>query len=460
MDDDIVALATPAGQGAIAVIRCSGPQVIDLADGVFFGKNLKQVAGGTTHYGKIKDDEGNIIDECMATVFQAPRSYTRENAVEISCHGSPFIVQEIIRVLLARGMRLALPGEYTQRAFLNGQLDLSQAEAVADLIASQTREQHRLALTQLRGGVTHEIKSLRKHLLEFASLIELENDFGEEDVAFADRDRLRSLAESVLHIINALKDSFRFGRAIKEGVPVVIVGKPNVGKSTLLNALLGDEKAIVSAIPGTTRDVIEDRISIDGILFRFIDTAGLRQAEDEIEKMGIERSYDQLAKAQLVLHLLEIEENADHLVAEYSSVRKLPDQAPIILLNKIDEFHECHSYDVEEAVSTLTGRTPTIAISAKTGRGLDRLRKEIVANVKSLQTDSGRPIINNLRHYEALDAASESMDRVLRGLKEEIPSDLVAIDIRHALHHLGEITGEISTDDLLGEIFSNFCIGK
>ena len=458
--DPIIALATPTGEGAIAVIRLSGPHVIEIVDEVFHGRNLTKVETHTVHYGKLVDDQDMLIDECLATIFIAPRSYTCEDAVELSCHGSSYIVQRVIELFLSRGVRLAEPGEFTQRAFLNGQLDLAQAEAVADLIASETKEQHHLAITQMRGTVSKTIAALRGQLVEFAGLIELENDFSEEDVEFADRTRLKDLARKIKDVIENLQSSFRYGQAIKEGVAVAIVGNPNVGKSTLLNALLGDDKAIVSDIAGTTRDVIEDTIQIDGILFRFIDTAGIREAQDEIEKIGIDRTMQQLERARIVLHLQEISEEFETLAAGFRALPKRAEQHYIIVLNKSDEFHGCHRFDVEEAVSTLSNRTPAIALSALSLDGVDRLKKLLVDQVKSLQVDSSAATISSLRHYQALSIANDHLEKVLQGLESGLPSDLIALDLRYALHHLGEISGEISTDDLLGEIFSKFCIGK
>ncbi|MCL4165534.1 UNVERIFIED_CONTAM: hypothetical protein GTU68_020274, partial [Idotea baltica] len=364
--------------------------------------------------------------------------------VEISCHGSQYIIQKILELFLSTGARAANPGEFTLRAFLNGQLDLSQAEAVADLIASKSESQHKIAMDQMRGGVSVMIKGLRSQLIEFASLIELENDFGEEDVEFADRNGLKVLVQKILTVIIELQNSFKYGNAVKEGVPVAIIGAPNVGKSTLLNTLLNEDRAIVSDIAGTTRDVIEDSMQIDGILFRFVDTAGLRETTDHIESIGIEKTKEQTAKAKIVLFVVEIEE-------------KIPlqaDQQSIIILNKADSFHTCHSYDVEEAVSTLTNRTPTLAISAKEKTNVEKIKKQLVEFVHSGKSNSGSTILSNTRHYAALEQTKKSLEQVITGLDSQTPSDLIAMDIRHALHYLGEISGEISTDDLLESIFS------
>ncbi len=458
--DTIIALSTPMGEGAIGVIRLSGAKAIDYVDEFFFGANLKKATPNTVHYGKIKDASGNIIDECLATIFKAPRSYTKEDVVEISCHGSSYIIQKLIEIFIGRGARPAEPGEFTLRAFLNGQLDLSQAEAVADLIASSSAAQHEMAMDQMRGGISKMVAGLREQLIEFASLIELENDFGEEDVEFADRENLKSLVHKILQVILDLKQSFEYGNAIKEGVPVAIIGAPNVGKSTLLNALLKEDKAIVSEIAGTTRDVIEDTITLEGIPFRFIDTAGIRTTEDVVENLGIERSRQQAEQAQIILYLTEIQEDHLAIIEEFKAMNFRPDQKKVILLNKSDDFHGCHSYDVEEAVSTLTSRTETIAISAKEQTNLERLRKVLVSAIQNKKGGNASTVVTNVRHFNSLSLTSESLNKVLEGLDGGMPSDLVAMDIRHALHHLGEISGEISTDDLLESIFSNFCIGK
>ncbi len=459
LTDTIIALSTPQGEGAIGVIRLSGPKAIDMVDENFAGANLIKSEANTVHYGKIKNKNGEIIDECLATIFRAPRSYTKEDVVEISCHGSSYIIQKIIELFLSQGARAANPGEFTLRAFLNGQLDLAQAEAVADLIASKTESQHQLAINQMRGGVSKMIGQLRQQLIEFASLIELENDFGEEDVEFADRQGLKDLVNKILKIILELQSTFQYGNAVKEGFAVAIIGAPNVGKSTLLNALLNEDRAIVSDIAGTTRDVVEDSIQIDGILFRFLDTAGLRETTDKIESIGIEKTKEEVAKARIIIFVAEIEEDHLQIVNAYKEIPILNKQSSIIILNKADAFHTCHSYDVEEAVSTLTNRTPCIAISAKEKTHIDKLKKQLVEIAKNSKTQAST-ILSNTRHFAALNETKNSLEAVITGLDNQVPSDLVAMDIRHALHHLGEISGEISTDDLLESIFSNFCIGK
>lgn len=455
----IVALATPQGSGAIAVIRLSGENTISIVDS-FFSNTLDDKVGNTVHYGKLYNEAKEIIDECLVTIFRAPRSYTKEESVEISCHGSSYIINEVIQLFLRNGVRNANPGEFTMRAFLNGQLDLTQAEAVADLIASDSKAAHDIAMHQLRGGFSIMIKSLREKLIKFASLIELENDFGEEDVEFANRDELISLVQKNLELIKELRDSFALGNAIKEGVAVAIIGQPNVGKSTLLNTLLQEEKAIVSPIAGTTRDVIEDAIQIEGILYRFIDTAGLRETADAIETIGIQRAHEQIAKAKIILFLVEITEDHTSIVNEYKKLNIDTHQQSVILLNKSDDFHGCHAYDVEEAVSTQLGRMPVLAISAKEKKHIDKLKSILVRLVTQGSLSNNSLVVSNARHYDILTNTNESLQAVIEGLKNNVASDMVAIDIRHALHYLGEISGEISTDDLLDSIFRDFCIGK
>ena len=461
MDSDtIVALSTPGGTGALGLIRMSGKQAIAILNSVFRGADLEAVGSHTAHFGQLVTDEHEIIDECVVTVFIGPHSFTGENTVEISCHGSAYIISTILNLLVAGGARPAHAGEFTLRAFLHGKLDLSQAEAVADLIASRSASQHRMAMNQMRGGISNEIQAIREKLIEFASLIELENDFGEEDVEFADRSALQQLVEATRHRLMALIDSFTYGRAIKEGIAVAIVGKPNVGKSTLLNALLNEDKAIVSSIPGTTRDVIEDTIQLEGILFRFIDTAGIRESDDTVESIGIQRSYDQIKKANVVLWVEEIQEDAVELADRFNALDLRRDQKAIIVLNKSDAFHACHAYDVEEALSTRTHRTPTLALSALKQHHLDTLKKLLIETTNKSVFAQQDVIVSNIRHLQALKETEDALKRVSMGLEQSIPSDLIAIDIRHAQHHLGEIAGKISTDDLLESIFSNFCIGK
>ncbi len=458
--DTIVALSTPSGEGALGVVRLSGPDARRIADRIFCGKDLLQVPSHTIHYGTIRTSGGKILDECLVSVFIAPRSYTKEDMVEFSCHGSSYILEGLVRLLITEGARYAEPGEFTKRAFLHGQLDLSQAEAVAELIAADTGAQHRVALSQLRGGISDRIKNLRSRLIKFASLIELENDFSEEDVEFADRTALKDLVTELMDFVQPLIRSFAYGNALKKGVAVAIVGAPNVGKSTLLNALLQEEKAIVSAIPGTTRDVIEDSIRIDGILYRFIDTAGLRSTEDEIEAQGIRRSYEQITKADIVLYMSVVDEDTHELAARFKELNLSADQKAIILLNKADQYkHLCHRYDIQESVSSLCGRRETLLMSAKRGDGLDSLKQLLVDLVRSDHL-SDQMVITNLRHYEALRNTLQSLQAVQEGLSNDLPSDLIALDLRHAMHALGTISGEIYSDDLLDSIFRDFCIGK
>ncbi|WP_247236422.1 tRNA uridine-5-carboxymethylaminomethyl(34) synthesis GTPase MnmE [Telluribacter sp. SYSU D00476] len=438
----ICALATPSGVGAIAVIRVSGQGAIDIVNSIFKGKDLSQAESHTVHFGTIRDG-ATLVDEVLVTVFRTPRSFTREDAIEISCHGSDYIIRQIIKLLVKQGARIARPGEFTQRAFLNGQFDLVQAEAVADLIAADSETSHRTALNQLRGGFSKKLASLREELIHFASLVELELDFGEEDVEFAQRDDLRNLIHSLQRTIAPLIESFDYGNAIKDGVPVAIIGSPNVGKSTLLNALLNEEKAIVTSIAGTTRDVIEDTMVLNGLKFRFIDTAGIRETQDLVESMGIERSRKAMEKADIVLLLFDSPETfADIQVLAES----LPaDKRVLWVQNKVD-------------VSELRLMDDALPISAQTQQGLEVLKETIVAQVqKQAASDT---VVTNLRHYEHLLKTQAALDDVLNGLDMGITGDFLAQDIRLALHHLGEITGTIVNDDLLANIFSKFCIGK
>ena len=441
--DAICALATPSGVGAIAVIRISGEKTFSIVNQLFRGKDLTQVESHTVHFGTIREGDV-IVDEVLAAVFKSPKSFTKEDTVEISCHGSDYIIRQIIKLLVKHGARLARPGEFTQRAFLNGQFDLVQAEAVADLIAADSAASHRTALNQLRGGFSKKLASLREELIHFASMVELELDFGEEDVEFANRDDLKTLIINLQSTIGPLIESFDFGNALKEGVPVAIIGAPNVGKSTLLNALLNEEKAIVTAIAGTTRDVIEDILYIDGIKFRIIDTAGIRETEDIVESMGIERSKRAMNQADIVLMLFDSEEtleDVENLAAGLEDKKKI-----VWVRNKAD-------------LALPTRKSNEIAISAKTGEGIETLKKSLTASL--LAADSGSDtIITNLRHYEHLEKTQQALRDALNGLEMNITGDFLAQDIRLALHHLGEITGQIVNDDLLANIFSKFCIGK
>ena len=449
--DTIVALATPKGTGAIAVVRLSGKDAVSLTANFFSGnKDLQQAAPNTVHYGKIHDESGNIIDEVLVSIFKAPKSYTGEDVVEISCHASPYIIRELLRLFIANGARPAKEGEFTMRAFLNGKMDLSQAEAVADLITSKTKLTHDIALKQMKGGFSSEIKILREKLLEFMSLIELELDFSEEDVEFADRDQLRMLVKDILTKIEKLKKSFELGNVLKNGVPVVITGRPNAGKSTLLNALLNDDRAIVSEIAGTTRDTIEEELNIDGILFRFIDTAGIRKAKDKIESLGIEKTMEKIQKAALVVYIYDITAQSGKEVKEDLASLNIPQDTPVLTVaNKIDKF--------EGEFIPAEGE---IALSAKNKYNLENLKSAIYHSVINNELDTGDTIVTNERHYHLLSKAYEVLGNVLAGLDEAIPGDLLALDIRQANIYLGEITGTISTDDILGNIFGKFCIGK
>ncbi len=450
--DTIVALSTSPGIGAIAVIRLSGPEAIELTNRVFHGKDLTKQDSHTIHFGTLRDGS-KIIDEVLVSLFIAPRSFTRENVVEISCHGSPYIVRQIIQLLLKQGARLAKAGEFTQRAFLNGQFDLAQAEAVADLINADSEASHRAAMNQMRGGFSDQIKALREELIHFASMIELELDFGEEDVEFADRDDLKKLINQLLSAINPLIDSFALGNVIKNGIPTVIAGKPNAGKSTLLNALLNEEKAIVSNIPGTTRDFIEDELNIGGVVFRFIDTAGLRDTEDTIEKIGVARTEEQMKKASLILYLIDLED--DTVVELHRALNKLENLGiPFLLIgNKGDSAKP----EMRTALEKIPG---SIVISAGTKENLEGLKDRILEVVHLEDFKTGDTIVTNVRHYDNLFKTKQALQDVLDGLDNNITGDFLAMDIRQSLHYLGEITGEITTDDLLANIFSKFCIGK
>ena len=455
--EPIAALATAPGIGAIAVLRVSGEGAIELTNRLFKGKDLTQQASHTAHFGTLRTEMGGIIDEVLVTVFRAPKSFTKEDVVEISCHGSEFIIQQILRRLMQEGVRLARPGEFTQRAFLNGQFDLVQAEAVADLIASDSDASHRAALNQLRGGFSRQLKDLRQQLIDFVALVELELDFGEEDVEFAHRDKLRQLMLDIRRVLHPLIDSFSTGNAIKNGVPTVIIGKPNAGKSTLLNALLNEEKAIVSDIPGTTRDVIEDELFLDGIRFRLIDTAGLRQATDRIEAIGIERTQQKMRDASLVIYLFDgpaIHPNdLDEVIRELHESGK-----PYILVgNKADLMTEAR----QEALTPILANEQVIWISAANQTHLDDLKSALSARVRTdSAVQTGSAVVTNARHYNHLTGTDDALAHAIAGLDSGVTPDWLAMDLRVALQHLGELTGEITTDDLLDSIFSKFCIGK
>ena len=459
-NDNIIALATPSGAGAISVIRISGKDAISICDQQFrsiTNKRLVDQNTHTIHLGHIIKDDIDL-DEVLISIFKDPHSYTGENVVEVSCHGSHYIQQEIIQLFLRNGCRTANPGEFTLRAFLNGKLDLSQAEAVADLIASDNAASHQIAMQQMRGGFSNEIKALREELLNFASLIELELDFAEEDVEFADREQFKGLINRITKVLKHLIDSFAVGNVIKNGIPVTIIGEPNVGKSTLLNALLNEEKAIVSEIAGTTRDAIEDELNIGGIGFRFIDTAGIRETKDVIETIGIKRTFEKITQSQVVIYLLDAsavtEENAAQINTEIHRIQnKFPDKPLIVLANKMDKANA-------EFIKGNFNYEHLLLLSAKEKVGVEELKQKLLQFVNTGALRNNETIITNTRHYDALLKALEEIQKVKQGMDDHLSGDLLAVDIRQALYHFGEITGEITTDDLLGNIFANFCIGK
>ena len=460
ISETIVALATPPGTGAIGVIRLSGPDAISLADEVFKGKSLAEAVSHTIHLGAIRDEGGRVLDEVLVSLFIAPRSYTGENVVEISCHGSQYILQSVIQLLVRKGARPARPGEFTLRAFLNGKLDLSQAEAVADLIASSSEASHTLAMQQMRGGFSSEIQHLRQQLIDFASLIELELDFGEEDVEFANRDELKNLVGKIQQLVRALIHSFQLGNVLKKGVQTVIAGRPNAGKSTLLNALLNEERAIVSNIAGTTRDTIEEVLNIDGINFRLVDTAGIREAQDQIEAVGVEKTLQKIEQSSLLVYVFDvIQTQPPDLHADLERLLT-PDTHLLLVANKMD----LNPYTKFEHYFSNTSLPVTesnwVPVSAINNMNVGYLKEKLYGAVVDEKVGQSDTIVSNARHYEALQKTDESLTAVLHGLEIGITSDLVALDIRQALHYLGEITGEVTTDDLLGNIFGKFCIGK
>lgn len=450
MSETIVALSTPPGSGAIGVIRLSGTDAIKIANVVFHGKNLEEQASHTLHFGLVKDGD-IVVDEVVAGLFVAPKSYTKENVVEISCHGSNYIIQQIINLLIKKGARAAKPGEFTLRAFLNGAFDLSQAEAVADLIASDSKASHDMAMQQMRGGFSNELKGLRDQLVHFASMIELELDFGEEDVEFADRDDLRQLVNKLQLPISRLISSFELGNVLKNGVPVVIAGRPNVGKSTLLNALLNEERAIVSDIAGTTRDTIEDEINIGGVVFRFIDTAGIRQTADVIEAKGVERTLEKMKQAKLIIYMADPAQEAAEIAEQLKGIESL--KIPfLVLMNKADliDAPAREKFAVFEPVY----------ISAKEKQGIAELETVLLEKVNLHHINTSETLVTNVRHVEALKQTQHSLYRVLENIDNPVTSDFLAMDIKQALHYLGEITGQVTTNDLLENIFTKFCIGK
>ena len=464
INDTIVALATATGVGAISVIRLSGKEAIELSDKIFktvSGKPLSEAPSHTVHLGTIKS-ENQVIDECLATIFKGKKSYTGEPVVEFSCHGSAYITQEVIKLCLANGARLAEAGEFTKRAFLNEKLALNQAEAVADLIASDSKASHQVALQQMRGGFTSEIEDLRQELLNFASLIELELDFSEEDVEFADRSQFEQLLKRIKTTLQTLIQSFSAGNAIKNGIPVAIVGKPNAGKSTLLNTLLNEERAIVSDIAGTTRDTIEETLHIDGFTFRFIDTAGIRDTKDQIEAIGVEKAKEKIKKAQIVLYLYNEKENTTDEVIHFVTENYHKEAKFILLHNKIEDLQEVITPFDNEILASIPEEYifSQLRISAKENINIDELKKILSLYVKNLSPSAGNTIITNIRHYEALNNALQALEKVEEGMQIHLSGDLLAIDIRETLYHLGSITGAVSNDELLGNIFSRFCIGK
>ena len=470
-EDTIYAPATIPGTGAISVIRVSGPDAHAIADKVITCRKgtISDAPGYTIKFGNIYDSAGAVIDEVLVSVFRAPYSYTGENSVEISCHASSYIVSAILDLLCEAGARAAEPGEFTQRAYLNGKMDLAQAEAVADVIASQNAAAHRIAFKQMKGGFSSELRGMRSELLELVSLMELELDFSEEEVEFADRSRLDSLLEQIIAHVTRLIDSFRLGNAIKNGVPVAIAGATNTGKSTLLNALLGEDRAIVSDVHGTTRDTIEETLNIDGILFRFIDTAGLRETDEVVEKIGIQRTFQKISEASIVLGMVDLTrdfESTCETVREVIGKVDFSTQKLIILVNKIDisdinKNVTTENYIVSELDNKgVTEQVDIIRISAKNGTGISDLRAVLAASQRDLLGDSDTTLVTNQRHLQALSDSRTSLLRVREGLAAGLPTDLAAQDIREAIYHLGSIVGEISTDEVLGNIFANFCIGK
>ncbi|MCT4624500.1 MAG: tRNA uridine-5-carboxymethylaminomethyl(34) synthesis GTPase MnmE [Schleiferiaceae bacterium] len=455
--DTICALATPAGMGAIAMIRISGNDAFKTIDSVFRpvkkGVTVQNSLSHTALFGTIEDN-GELIDEVLVTVFKNPKSFTGEDSVEISCHGSVYIQQQIIQLLLKNGVRMADPGEFTMRAYMNGKMDLSQAEAVADIIESESATAHKVAMNQMRGGFSKELQQLRTQLIDFASLVELELDFAEEDVEFANRDQLADLMNTIQNHIQKLIQSFAMGNAIKNGIPVAIVGAPNAGKSTLLNALLREERALVSEIAGTTRDTVEDEVHLGGVTFRFIDTAGLRDTEDVVESMGIERAYQKIEQARLVIFLFDAAVAKDPYSEYQNILAKAGDKPVLVISNKSDksnakdfsaEFNKVDNY---------------LKLSAKNAEGIEELENALIKATGVHQINNNETIVTNARHLHALTQAGENLARAQQGLEMDLPGDLMAQDIRQTLFHLGEITGEVSADDLLGNIFGKFCIGK
>lgn len=452
----ITALSTPNGKGAIALIRITGSETLKILNQVF-SKDLTEAKGNTIHFGLIKDND-ILVDEVLVSVFKGPHSYTGEDLAEISCHASPYIIRKILSLLMKNGCEAATPGEFTMRAFMNKKMDLSQAEAVADLISSQSEAAHKLAMQQVRGGFSKEISVLREQLIHFASLLELELDFSEEDVEFADRSEFLKLIDNLIFSVKKLADSFEFGNVIKNGIPVAIIGVPNVGKSTLLNALLNENRALVSEIAGTTRDTIEDIVTIKGVDFRFIDTAGLRETKDVVENMGIERTYDKIKDSSILLYLIDGGNiNKKEIQKNISAIRKRAGENKKlwVIINKSDLIKK-----IEEVKMDLHDLENVMFLSAKDNIGVDELKNHLFEFVLNNSFAQQELVVTNARHHAALSKALNSLSLVKEGMKNKIPGDLVAVDVRQSLYHLSEITGDISTDDLLGSIFSKFCIGK
>ena len=460
-EDTICAISTPAGVGGIAVVRVSGSKAVEYVMKSWRGYDLRKAATHTAHFGRIVYPDGETLDEVVATVFLCPHSFTGEDIVELSCHGSQWIQTQLVTLMLRNGCRAAEGGEFTRRAFMNGKIDLSQAEAIADVIASSSRASHRVAISQMRGGFSEMLARLREQLLEFVSLMELELDFSEEDVEFADRSRLTYLARHIDSVITSLADSFSVGNAIKNGVPVAIVGETNAGKSTLLNRLLHDDKAIVSDIRGTTRDAIEDTINLGGITFRFIDTAGIRDTSDKIESIGIDRTFQKIDNASIILWMIDgtqatgnIRETAEKIMPHCQGKQL------IAVINKSDKLNNSTIQAIQSEISNISDRIRTITISAKNDIAVDRLEQMLVESAGIPENDPNAVVVTNARHYDALCHAQEAICRAIDGLQSGLSGDFVSQDIRECMHYLGEITGEITTHEILGSIFSRFCIGK
>ena len=456
LDDTIVALATPQGVGAIGVIRVSGKNAFSIVSSVFEGKDLSKVDGNTIHFGKIYEDQ-ELLDEVLVSVFRNPKSYTGEDSLEISCHGSPYILERVMHLLIRKGGRMANPGEFTMRAFLNGKLDLSQAEAVADLIASESAASHRMALQQMKGGFSQKLQTLRQRLMDFLSLLELELDFSEEDVEFADRSQLIGLLQEIIGVIKGLQEGFEWGNALKKGIQTVIAGRPNAGKSTLLNAILEEERALVSPVAGTTRDTIEEILNIEGIPFRIIDTAGIREAEDKVEQMGVSRTMQKVHTSSIIMYVFDVIETGPEAVRNDLEMLRRPGIPVLVIANKMDlNPYTLPEHYLEDGIEGVVW----VPVSAMNGMNIDYLKEKLKQLVLGDKGIGEMTVISNLRHIEALMKAEESLKRGLEGILAGLSGELIAFEIRHALSELGSITGEVSTEDLLGNIFGKFCIGK